>query len=543
MAAISVALLEIRVNLDAFIAEPASYLQAVFWRICGKKLRARHRFAALKGATSRAYDLWQATREVRRLSALVNRPGSAETTFVIVIDCRTSPEGVMHSIASVRHQSSGKACKIVLLGFAKPVERGVVCASTIEDLKAWLEEFCSQTQEAKWHVLAMDAGDLLSPVTLTAYANAIDAHPHAQLLYADDDLIDCNNRRHSPHFKPQWNSELFQHHDFISGSCVFACDTAKIGHDWPRGALPFAETPIHLPFVLHHRRSRLQPVRPVTIRSAQELPHVSIIVPTRNAVDLMRTCMAGLAATDYPSFDITVIDNESDDVEARDFLDQLRSNGMRVLSYPGPFNYAAMHNEFVPRLAGPFVCLLNNDIEITNPDWLRIMAQQCQREEVGAVGAKLLYPDGTIQHAGIVTGVGGGAGHAHRFQSADAEGYFDRVNLPQFISAVTAACLLVRKDRFLAVGGFDASHFTVAFNDVDLCLKLNQRGWQSFYEPRARLIHHESKSRGVDSSEQKRARFAGELAALKRIWGTDKRHDQFHHPELSQYGERFVVRL
>ena len=159
----------------------------------------------------------------------------------------------------------------------------------------------------------------------------------------------------------------------------------------------------------------------------------------------------------------------------------------------------------------------------------------------GGVGARLLYPDGTIQHAGVFTGIGGGAGHAHRFLRADETGYFNRARLPQRVSAVTGACLVVAREKFLSVGGFDEDHFPVAFNDVDLCLKLNSRGWQSFYEPRATLIHHESKSRGKDRSRMDRARFAGELAALKQVWNTDKLRDPFHHPNLSPFSEQFLI--
>jgi GT2 family glycosyltransferase len=153
----------------------------------------------------------------------------------------------------------------------------------------------------------------------------------------------------------------------------------------------------------------------------------------------------------------------------------------------------------------------------------------------------LLYPDRTIQHAGVYLGIGGGAGHGHRFLAENESGYFYRARLPQLVSAVTAACMVVEREKFLAVGGFDESLFPVAFNDVDLCLKLNSRGWQSFYEPRAKLIHHESKSRGSDRAKGNRARFASELAALKAKWGTDRHCDPFHHPQLSPFSEQFVI--
>jgi len=236
-----------------------------------------------------------------------------------------------------------------------------------------------------------------------------------------------------------------------------------------------------------------------------------------------------------------VIDNGSDDPETIDFLQGLDTAGTRVLRIAGPFNYSALNNAAVAVAGGEVLCFLNNDIEMIAGDWLSMMVRQALRADIGAVGARLLYRDGTVQHAGVYTGIGGGAGHAHRYQDAEATGYFERARLPQRISAVTGACLVVAKEKFLAVGGFDEKNFPVAFNDVDLCLKLNARGWQSFYEPRATLIHHESKSRGSDSAKGNRARFADELAALKRIWATDIQRDPYHHPHLSPFCEQFLI--
>ena len=214
-----------------------------------------------------------------------------------------------------------------------------------------------------------------------------------------------------------------------------------------------------------------------------------------------------------------------------------------MLRHSGAFNYSAINNHAAAQAQGSLLCQLNNDIEMTDPRWLATLATQALRPEVGAVGARLLYPDGRIQHAGVVIGVGNAAGHAHRFLRPEEEGYFNRHNLPQFTMAVTAACLVVERDKFMAVGGLNEQDFAVAFNDVDFCLRLNQRGWQSLYEPRATLIHHESVSRGLDRDPVGAARFAGELAALKRLWKTDEIYDPYHHPELSRASEQFAVAL
>jgi GT2 family glycosyltransferase len=296
--------------------------------------------------------------------------------------------------------------------------------------------------------------------------------------------------------------------------------------------------------VLHHRRSRRPaPAQVAALAPGQDLPPVSIIIPTRNRADLLRTCIEGLRRTDYPAIEIIVANNDSDEPEALAYLAKLAQEGVTILDQPGPFNYSTINNSAVALANGELLCLMNNDIEVLATDWLAIIATQALRPEVGAVGAQLLYPDGRIQHAGVVVGVGNAAGHAHRFHQPEAEGYFRRHALPQFVSAVTAACLVVRKEKFLAVGGLDAANFAVAFNDVDLCLKLNARGWQSFYEPRAVLVHHESVSRGFDTDPIGAARFAGEIAALQRIWRTNQIVDPYHHPMLSRASEQFALDL
>ncbi|KPF63732.1 glycosyltransferase [Porphyrobacter sp. AAP60] len=525
-------LLRALVHLEALAARPGDYLQGVGWRIRGLKLRSRHRFSALMGHTRHAYDLWMASREVQRIRTIPADPGVPP--IVIVIDCRASTSDLARTLGSIA-ETRAEAVDVVLLGPVTSED-----CITLPDTKAlgrWLGG-----RPACW-LIAVECGDLLAPCAIRAYRAALEAEPHGLVFYADDDLWQEGHRQ-SPHLKPLWNAELALHHDFVSHSSLFLCDAAMVGPDWPRGALNLvSQKSVHVPHVLHHRMRRPAPVLPPAQLPEASLPHVSLVIPTRDHVALLRTCMAGVRATDYPSLDITVIDNGSSDPETLDYLEQLEREGVTIERQPGPFNYARMHNNAVPRLAGPLICFLNNDIEMIAPDWLSFLAAAAMREEVGAAGARLLYPDRSVQHAGIVIGVGGGAGHAHRLQSDGAEGYFRRVHLPQYVSAVTAACLVLRKDRFEAVGGFNAGDFAVAFNDVDLCLKLNERGWQSFYEPRACLIHHESKSRGFDRDGPGKARFDGELAALKRIWKTDRSLDPFHHPELSQFGEQFVVRL
>lgn len=525
-------LLRALVHLEALASQPTAYLQGVGWRLRGLKVRSRHRFSALMGHTRHAYDLWVASREVQRTR---NLPAKAiEQPVVIVIDCRAGTENLGSTLDSIA-ANGAEAVQIVLLGHM--TKGDCIGLADTQALARWFGE-----GSASW-VIAIECGDILAPHAIRAYFAALETQPDARVLYADDDLWQ-EQRRQSPHFKSSWNAELALHHDFMTNSSLFLCDAAGIGADWPRSAMDLAfRQPIHVSHVLHHRIRRPKPVRPPDQMPVTALPHVSLVIPTRDQVALLRSCMAGVRATDYHSFDVTVIDNDSSDPETLDYLAQLERENVQVRREPGVFNFARIHNAVLPDLSGPLICFLNNDIEMLTPDWLSFLAAAAMRDEVGAAGARLLYPDRSIQHAGVVIGVGGGAGHAHRLQDDGEEGYFDRAHLPQYVTAVTAACMVVQKDRFEAVGGFNADDFAVAFNDIDLCLKLNRLGWQSFYEPRACLIHHESKSRGFDRDGPAKARFDGELAALKRIWKTDLLPDPFHHPELSQFSEQFVVRL
>ena len=518
------------VYLDAFRAAPKSFLTATKWRVLGKRVRARGQFAPLLSLSPRAYRLWMLRSEYR--GAAGNMPGGTAPLIVPLVDATGNPEpaSLERTLACLR---SLGASHIVIDG---------VAWDTIASQIAW--------EQQPW-LMPMVAGDVLAPSAMAAYCSAI-AQGGRDVIYADDDLLGRRNARRDPHFKPAWNGPLFEHYDFLAGACIVrakATDVAGLpmAPAWPealvrRVVARSSAEPLHVAAVLHHRRERplpRLPAKPLTLLS--QLPSMSVIIPTRNRVDLLRTCIEGLARTHYPDLEVIVADNDSDDPETLAYLAQLDPARHRVLHHPGPFNYSAINNRAVEHAKGTLICLLNNDIEVLDPDWLAIMATSAVRPDVGAVGARLLYPDGRIQHAGVVMGVGGAAGHAHRFVHPQEIGYFCRHNLPQFASAVTAACLVVMRERFMAVGMLDESNFPVAFNDVDLCLRLNAKGWQSFYEPRATLVHHESVSRGNDQDPVGAARFAGELAALKRRWGTDTLVDPFHHPHLSRASERFVI--
>jgi GT2 family glycosyltransferase len=518
----------VSVHFDAFRFFPVRYLEACWWSLRRKRLRSRGQFAQLLGQSPRAYELWALRDDIAEPSDIKD----AFPAIVALVDIRTGED----RLAETRSSLAAEGVPTLLIG----TQDMPILADAIGHID-W-----SQTP---W-LMPVVVGDTIAPGAMRTY-RAATAMTTARIAYADDDLLNKAALRTAPHFKPDWNSELFRHFDYLTGACILRATREDLeavagSDDWASRLserMVDQESPLHVRKVLHHRQSRPQPQVPTAfVWPDVELPLVTIIIPTRNRVDLLQTCLKGVADTDYPKVEILVVDNDSDDPATLAFLAGLDRKRCRVLKHSGVFNYSAINNQAAKEARGNLLCLLNNDVEMIEPGWLGAMVVQALREDVGAVGARLLYPDGRIQHAGVVIGMGNAAGHAHRLIRPEEEGYFRRHALPQFTTAVTAACLVVKRDRFLAVGGLDEENFAVAFNDVDLCMRLNQRGWQSFYEPRATLIHHESVSRGFDTDPIGMVRFAAELAALQRLWG-NKIVDPFHHPDLSRASERFVVNL
>lgn len=273
-------------------------------------------------------------------------------------------------------------------------------------------------------------------------------------------------------------------------------------------------------------------------------PRVSLIIPTRNGLEVLKPCVEHLLGqTNYPCFELIVVDNDSDCPNTLAYLKALpdRDARVRVMQWPGAFNYAAINNAAVKQARGAWVCLLNNDVEPTHPQWLTEMMRLAVRPEVGCVGAKLLYPDGRIQHAGVVLGVGGVAGHSHRFAAGGAAGYMNRLQVPQRYSAVTGACLLVNKALYEQVGGLDARAFPINYNDIDLCLKLIEAGYINLWTPDAVLTHHESLTRGRGARGVKRWKALAEARRFKRKWRHFIESDPAYHPDLTPFTEGFEL--
>jgi GT2 family glycosyltransferase len=271
------------------------------------------------------------------------------------------------------------------------------------------------------------------------------------------------------------------------------------------------------------------------------LPLVSLIVPTRNGLELLqRSVESILTKTLYKKYELLIVDNGSDDPDTIEYLQSLADiSRVRVIRDDGPFNYSALNNAAVKLAHGEIIGLINNDVEVISPGWLCEMVSHALRPEIGAVGARLWYSDNTIQHAGVVLGIHGIAGHVHRFLPREHAGYYGRASLIQSFSAVTAACLIVRKSVFEAVGGLNETELQVACNDVDFCLRLVEAGYRNIWTPYAELYHHESSTRGADDTPEKRARSARENEYMKARWGDFLGRDPAYSPNLSLENEDF----
>ena len=443
-------------------------------------------------------------------------------------------------------------------------------------------------------VAFLDHDDELSPHALFYMVEALNRHPDAQLLYSDEDKLDEHGQRFDPYFKTDWNPDLFYSHNLVTHLALYPRTLVQdVGglRDAYAGAQDYdlvlrvvervkPEQVVHVPFVLYHWRAHAEstasadlgakpyamlageralndhfrrlgvPARALYMgygyrakyRVPQPAPLVSIIIPTRNALDLVRVCVESLyAKTDYPNFEIVLIDNGSDDVAALAYFAQeaqVRGN-FRVIRDESPFSFSALNNRAAREARGEVLVFLNNDIEVIHADWLQELVSHAMRPGVGAAGAKLLYPNKTLQHAGIILGIGGWAGHAHKGHSTYSAGYLGRAALISGFSAVTGACLAVQKRHFLAVGGFDEVHLKVACNDVDLCLKLGEQGLRSVFTPYAELFHHESATRGYEDTDEKRQRFANELAYMHQRWPGPLAADPAYNPNMTLDNEGF----
>jgi len=407
------------------------------------------------------------------------------------------------------------------------------------------------------YVLPLSGDATLRPHALLDLALTLARHPSAELIYTDEDRIDASGKRRDPRFKPAWSPDVLHAHDYLGDLKLMRTATVRALGGWRAGAsadhhdlvLRLADkvapdTIVHLAKVLVHGPvdADVAPGR-LNYRVPTPVPRVSLIIPTRDNAALLEACIRSIRAhTRYPDYEILIIDNGSvEETTKRLFAHLTADPTIRVLPRPGPFNFSGLNNSAVREATGSIIGLVNNDIEATDEGWLDEMVALAARPEIGCVGARLLYPDGRLQHGGIILGLGGVAGHAHRFASGSEPGYLDRLRAVQNVSAVTAACLMIRRQVFDQVGGLDES-LMVAFNDVDFCLRVRAAGYRNLWTPFATLVHHESVTRGYDVTPAKARRFADEYAAMQRRWGAALLHDPYYSPHLSYDREDFSVR-
>lgn len=447
------------------------------------------------------------------------------------------------------------------------------------------------------YVALVDHDDILDRDALLFMAQAIAVNPDVKILYSDEDKIHADGSHFDPHFKPDWNRDLLYSCNYVSHLGVY--DTAlmrEVGgfragfegaqdHDLLLRCVEKVSDSqiVHIPKVLYSWRATpgstaasnsskpyataagqravaehlkrltgqditvsLGPV-PFSYRAnwlVQGDPLVSIIIPTRDHLDVLKVAVDSiLAKTDYTNFELIIVDNGSVEPRTLEWFNQIMAQDyrVRVMNDDRPFNYSALNNAAVAQSRGELVALVNNDIEVISPGWLSEMVALAQRPGTGCVGAKLYYPDGRIQHAGVVIGMGGVAGHGHLYFPSAHPGYFARLGLRQNYTAVTGACLVVCRSIYDEVGGLNEADLAIAFNDVDFCLKVDAAGYRNVWTPWAELVHHESISRGVEDTPEKKARFAREVDYMMRRWKIDQIKDPAFNPNLSLDGNDFSL--
>jgi GT2 family glycosyltransferase len=438
------------------------------------------------------------------------------------------------------------------------------------------------------YVAFLDPADTLAPFALFEVARAVNREPGADFLYSDEDSLSRRTGvRKRPHFKPDWAPDTLRSYNYIGNLAVYRRDLIdRVGgprpafEGWERYDLVLRATEqasriVHVPQVLYHRRSHERRSRPPAVPAetlvAQHLarlgtageiksggwpgvcrvayalptrPLVSIIIPNRDNAALLARCVSAIARSDYTRHEIIIVENHSTEKETFAYYDQLaRRSNVRILTWKESFNYSAVNNLAAARSAGEVLLFLNNDVQAIAPSWLECLLEHALRPEVGAVGAKLYYPNNTVQHAGIIVSRDEPPQHCQRFFPRASTGYANRLVLAQNVSAVTAACLMTRKAVFQEVGGFEEK-LVIACNDVDLCLKIRQKGYRIVWTPYAELYHFESHTRGRDETPEKLARALCELTLFHWKWSDFlAAGDPYYHPSLAADREDCALRM
>lgn len=555
-------------------------VRAVGWIISGKRLRGWKHLCAIAMEHDGYYKGW-----IRLVEPELFEKYSSQT-----------PWRVSHTLVCILLEEEGDTLKAVETlenirqAFGNEV-RVWTTALTIEGCHCLKRDSTSETRSSFIQLLKSEnptwlfpvkAGDKVSTHLAKVLAAICDEGETSTVIYWDEDLNDTDTR-HSPWIKPDWDKFLYLARDYLSGSCIIrgghAVAELEAMEAFQLNSIGFSalmmrivsalngNPPQHIPLIMTHRSSSEgfipinewrelimrcwpEPLRIGATINASHLnvlppdpviwPSVSIIIPTRDQAELLSVCLTSLKMTDYPGdLEIVIVDNGTNQPEALEVLAEAeQSSFAHVIRDDRAFNYAALNNRAASISRGEFICFLNNDIEIVENNWLKVMVAYAINPVIGAVGAQLLYPEGTIQHAGVIIGMGNAAGHIQKGVRPEDYTHSAWHRVTRSVSAVTAACMLVRRVHFQSVSGFDETNFAVAFNDVDLCLKLLGRKLRNIYVADVALIHHESKSRGSDYMPENVARFARELNMLKTRWNTEGYNDPYFSRLFSRASEK-----
>ena len=493
----------------------------------------------------------------------------------IADDASTDPE-----TASVLREYAAKDARIKV---AYRKENGHISKSSNDAISLASGEF----------IALLDHDDELTEDALYMAVVELNKNSKVDFIYSDEDKISSFGMRFNPHFKSNWNPDLFLSQNYICHLGIYRTSLVKeIGgfrtgfegaQDWDLALRISEKIPVdhivHIPHVLYHWRviegstAQSTSAKPYVLKAQQKavkehlerigtpaeveileaishvrprfplpsvLPFVSIIIPTRDQLGHLKRCVESLLKqTSYKKFEIIIVDNGSEEAETLNYFESLKLRGVTIIRDDRPFNYSRLNNEAAKVAKGELLAFLNNDLEVITQDWLSEMVSHAVRPGVGGVGARLLYPNGLLQHGGVILGIGGVAGHNCKGRMRQDPGYFNRAILIQNLSAVTAACMVLPKKVFDEVGGLDEKELSVAFNDVDLCLRIRAKGYRITYTPYAELYHYESASRGYETTPEKFKRFEQEVENMKRRWSAALVADPYYNPNLTNLSEDY----
>ena len=429
----------------------------------------------------------------------------------------------------------------------------------------------------------LDQDDLIAPDALYEVVKKLNEDQESGLIYSDEDKVTADLKKHfQPHFKPDFNLDLLRANNYICHFCVVrkslieevgglrrefdgaqdydlvlrCVENTKVAHvprvlyHWRVHESSTADNPISKSYAFEAGKRAIEAhlerckeeaeVSPELDRGfyrvmykVQGNPKISILIPSKDHIEDLDRCLRSINKSTYDNYEIIIIENNSEKPETFAYYEKIRSEQIRILVWNGEFNYSAINNYAVSQTDGEYLVLLNNDTEVIESRWMEEMLANCQRKEVGIVGAKLYYPNGQVQHAGVVVGIRGIAGNMFRGLPKGYSGYLHKASIQQDLSAVTAACMMVRRSVYEEAGGFE-EHLAVAFNDIDFCLKVRRCGYLVVYDPYAELYHYESKSRGAEDNEEKIRRYQREIDYVRSTWSEImEKGDPMYNPNLT----------